>query len=543
MAKKAAVKIKTVAIKRDRDQSGRRDTVEQKLTRFMNEKIVGRLDKRTIQTKRIGGVLIEDAIAKILKSDSKRPLTQGFANGLVEQYGAKNDLFEGLELAMDAHIRVPLIDALTAATHAANNTRDPEDLLSFLQNSSKLSVAEFVGLIQAIYACRHMSRINKDRVFIVVLKHLERHTLLSDASFETVIKAAATCFDASLYAHYCRLSARGQDWKVWLQRNKGLAVHVLAKADVDVVLANLEDLSLATESISRLQLGGGMLGAALFRQPRDQLGSIAMGGMISTLLEKVKADDFSSESIAEYHEAFKIKELSFAKAKVTEKRSCKFTMATLPGEVAVSGTAYERDLNLAIAVREASLGKVGGIPMVPCEAVLVPELCDSAEMSLVPQHLIAGVVDFREMLINDIEKRATTLAKQLDVLRTNWEAYSQCDRFLAIEKSIMEKAQSSVDDKIKSQILARLPCPDKPKLTPGDCLVRVQAIVAHNLYSFANPSLQDQIDLVAETLQLMKDGVSPSDAFGEGQPFLKSVHTTLQHFVRADWVDDEGEPA
>jgi hypothetical protein len=219
-------------------------------------------------------------------------------------------------------------------------------------------------------------------------------------------------------------------------------------------------------------------------------------------------------------------------------------MATLPGEVAISGTAYERDLNLAIAVREASLGKVGGIPMLPCEAVLVPELCDSAEMSLVPQHLIAGVVDFREMLINDIEKkRATTLAKQLDVLRTNWEAYSQCDRFLAIEKSIMEKAQSSVDDKIKSQILARLPSPDKPKLTPGDCLVRVQAIVAHNLYSFANTSLQDQIDLVAETLQLMKDGVSPSDAFGEGQPFLKSVHTTLQHFVRADWVDDEGEPA
>ena len=36
--------------------------------------------------------------------------------------------------------------------------------------------------------------------------------------------------------------------------------------------------------------------------------------------------------------------------------------------------------------------------------------------------------------------------------------------------------------------------------------------------------------------------MSPSDACGEGQPFLKSVHTTLQHFVRADWVDDKGAP-
>ena len=35
--------------------------------------------------------------------------------------------------------------------------------------------------------------------------------------------------------------------------------------------------------------------------------------------------------------------------------------------------------------------------------------------------------------------------------------------------------------------------------------------------------------------------MSPTDALGKGQPFLKSVHATLQHFVKADWVDAKGQ--
>ena len=86
-----------------------------------------------------------------------------------------------------------------------------------------------------------------------------------------------------------------------------------------------------------------------------------------------------------------------------------------------------------------------------------------------------------------------------------------------------------------------MPCPDKPKTTPGDVLVLVQQVVASQLYTFATSTVQDSIDLVAETLQLMKVGVSPDGELGKGAPFLNTVHASLQHFVRATVIDAAAE--
>ena len=64
-------------------------------------------------------------------------------------------------------------------------------------------------------------------------------------------------------------------------------------------------------------------------------------------------------------------------------------------------------------------------------------------------------------------------------------------------------------------------------------MLKIQTILASTLYEVASESIQDQVDLVAETLELMKDGVSPTDDLGRGKPFLRSVHNVLQHFVKA----------
>ena len=216
----------------------------------MKEKIIGRLEMRVIQTKRRGGDLVEEAVAKKAKLDG-RPLTQAFANELVSSYGAKEDLFEGLELAMDSAPRLGLLEALKKATANSNNIRDVEDLLSFLQNSSKISVTEFVGMVQNVYACKCMSRVAKDRVWIELLRHLHRHELKNVADFTEVLKVAHVCFDGALYSHFCRLSARGQDRKIWCQRNKDIAAYTLDHADLNVVLGSLSDLPAVAESISR----------------------------------------------------------------------------------------------------------------------------------------------------------------------------------------------------------------------------------------------------------------------------------------------------
>ena len=289
-------------------------------------------------------------------------------------------------------------------TANSNNIRDVEDLLSFLQNSSKISVTEFVGMVQNVYACKCMSRVAKDRVWIEILRHLHRHELKNVADFTEVLKVAHVCFDGALYSHFCRLSARGQDWKIWCQRNKDIAAYTLDHADLDAVLGSLSDLPAVAKSISRLYASPGCLGPALFTQPRDALGSKILGSMMTALLNTVKAKEFDASSIAEYHNASGAKESSFIKARITEKRQVPFLLAMMPGTVVVTSTTFERDLHLAVLVRECSLGKVGGIPMLPCERVLRPDLIDSTDKSIVPEHLITGVIDFREMYISDMEK-------------------------------------------------------------------------------------------------------------------------------------------
>ena len=120
-------------------------------------------------------------------------------------------------------------------------------------------------------------------------------------------------------------------------------------------------------------------------------------------------------------------------------------MLGLEGDLRVTDINFERELNLQVALRAASLGKVGGLPMTPYEKVLLPHLGDETISCEVPAQLIAGTLDFRESWWKDMQKkRAGSLEHMLEVLVTGWDDYKQSDRWLIIEKAILEKVRYSV---------------------------------------------------------------------------------------------------
>ena len=116
--------------KRARGQSGRRLGRNAKIERFMKEFINGKLDNHIIQTKRVNSLLIREAVgARLDLNDTERPLGRRFADDLLEQWGAKPDLFAGLDLPMDEPISGNLFEALDLAFAKANAVRCVDDLV------------------------------------------------------------------------------------------------------------------------------------------------------------------------------------------------------------------------------------------------------------------------------------------------------------------------------------------------------------------------------------------------------------------------------
>ena len=68
------------------------------------------------------------------------------------------------------------------------------------------------------------------------------------------------------------------------------------------------------------------------------------------------------------------------------------------------------------------------------------------------------------------KKPASPLSKQLEGLAANWDAYSQSDRLLDMEKALVEGAQQSVDATLRDTILSAFPTDIGEKKTAGDVM-------------------------------------------------------------------------
>ena len=527
--------------KRVRCQVGRRETDQAKIDRFLHAFIITKLPVITIETKRVDGDLIDTFLKKKLCEGKTRPLGQKIANEIIELYGGKPDLFEGIDLPMDGKVNARLVEELETATHSNNSTRDSGGFVDYLHYSEKMSVKEFVGGVQTIYASKRISRASKDTCFQAVLKHCDLHNIFDDPAYKTVLAAASSVFDGCLNTHWARMSSRGQPWTTWLERNRNIAVEILFKSDIDLVFANFGNLRNASKSIRRLHMCG-LLGESLFREPRDQLAGIVASVSATALLDVVKEATFSQASIQQYKEASGCTINKLRKFKVTEKRFVKISVCGMQGDTIVTDPGFEGDLHLQVALREAALGRVNGIKVLKHEKLLMQHV-DATSTCLVPPHLISGIQDFRDMFAKDIEnKKANTCETILGVLLAGWDDYKACDRWVLIERAILESSTATLETMVRKQVLQVLPSEESTeKLLPENVALEVINVRHGDVCKMASESMQNQVHLIVGSLELMRAGAAPSSDLLNGSEFLVTCYNRFQHFFKfnEDAVDDE----
>ena len=306
----------------------------------------------------------------------------------------------------------------------------------------------------------------------------------------------------------------------------------------------MDSLTTVGRQVQRLHASSGHLGKTLFKETRDKLASTAFATSIVDELEVVKHNMFSQESIATMVANTSTKGSTFEKQRVTAKRDIHINMKTLKAIVEVTSTSFERDVRLGVALREECLGKMNGIPMLPNEVALHPELVDNVDPIDVPRHLISGIIDFREMFLADIQtKKANTLEKQIDLLKAKWDTYMQCGRCIVIERALMMTSQGSVDTRVTSDVLGLLPDTSTTfKLSPDGCLTRLVELMATSVFALTSDDVRQQVDLVAEGLKSMKLGCPPSPDLLKGSVFTKTAYQRFHHFVKYEVPAKDDEP-
>jgi hypothetical protein len=547
MGKRAAVKAspKKDTSKRVRNQSGRRLDKTTKVERFMRDYINGKIENHIIQTHRVNSLLIREAVgARLDLDDSERPLGRLFANELLEQWGAKPDLFAQLDLPMNEPMSDKLFEALDVATAKSNAVRCVDDLVGFFQYVKKVNKTSLVGAIQTVYSSKYMSKSSKDAVWMAIMNHVAANGLINEEGYDEVLKAARPCFDGSLCADWCRFAARGWKWDTWLARKRDICYITLKAADVDSVLSNLNTLSAVAKIIARLHSTGGLLGDSLFKEPRDKLASQCFGDSIAAQIAEVAKSNFSPDSIAAMMAQVEDKVHTMQSRGVTKHRMANVSILGRVVQVSVGGESYERDLHLQCALRDAALGKEKGIPLLPIEEALYPELLTEKGIFTGPQHLITGIVDFRTMFAADIiTKKAFTLEKQITMLRLHWDTYVACNRYIVIERAFMESAQSLMDDKVSAEVLAVLPDEVKALTTPDQVAMSINEIRKTERYKLTSDDLQQQIQIVGDSVNLMRVGAPPSADLAKGASFTKSAYHRFQHFLRHEVQASDGVKA
>ena len=178
--------------------------------------------------------------------------------------------------------------------------------------------------MHSISTCMALSKTHKHVVYMAVMEHLDRHSAHDDDDYKGILHAVIPLFDATLMLHFGRLSAKDFPWDKWLDGHKNLAGFVMARADIDVVLDVRDDPQSATTQLVRL-CAPSQTGQAVFRLPRDQIGSRVLSSEFETQIEIVKAANFSPASLKHMMGVTDARIKQFHKGGATEKRIAKFT--------------------------------------------------------------------------------------------------------------------------------------------------------------------------------------------------------------------------
>jgi hypothetical protein len=234
---------------------------------------------------------------------------------------------------------------------------------------SLIYLKELLCCFIQVNTCKSMSCVDKDVVYIAIMKHVDRHGLEDDGAYSTTLKAAEPRLDLALMRQFARLSAKGLDWQEWLAVHKGLAMMLMDRSDVTAVIAANGDFKSVSAHLGRL-FKGTKTGQLVFAAPRQLLASLSLKHLFQAELNKYIESGFDTEALELLWQHVDEKIKVFHDKKGPENRTIQLELCDLTADVEVTCPRTEMQWYIWCAQKTAAVGHLDGLELYPHEKLM-----------------------------------------------------------------------------------------------------------------------------------------------------------------------------
>jgi hypothetical protein len=474
--------------------------------------------------------------AETASSGKQGRLSATYWRNLKSQYTAGESLVQMLAVAdTTASTSSALIGALEIALRANAATRSSDPLVAALSSATSLNQRELVGLLKNIHKASHIGRMQQDQLYVEVAKCIVR--LDCQQALAKELEVFAPLLDQALAAQWSRLCKHAVPVETFLQANLGIIGIVLDKGDLETLRAcpkgqwgHVADV--VTRVVQTSQLGAqvwGFVAAVVISESfsRD----------IETAASKLASEKFGREALAEYRRLCEERVESYRRVEGSAaRREVKVPYLGVDLAMKCATPQVEVEVRLWGAERQASLGRRGGLELLPHEALCFDDTEVAKLDCLLPEQRLQELRDARSQLWSMIRDGACTCLEDVQALvKRSWPTISSLDRSCRLDAEFVAGAEVAMQRKTEEYLLDCLP--SEPGAKHLDETQRIiKSFLTSDAGQWLTHGLRGKCEALLEVLANFARGRGPAEQM-KGQVFWRDVLDKLLNFAVAELPD------
>ena len=529
-------------LKDEKEPSRRRD-FDELVERAIRAKCSD-LTHANIEATQVAGLTLRQRVSKDLaallatseKTGKRGRLSASYWRQILADYSSHESLVTSLH-AKDPNSPKPCEEfrrCMSVAFRKNPSSRSSDPLFQYLANCASLSQLELVGLIKATFDKSFIGRHAQDSIYLEVLRCLVRLDLMNAYSEE--VSTLKPLWDTALVNNYEHMKRRGSELKRWVTGNLGLCGVVCDKVDLEALLQVSDDHWGKVAPIIARVTSSSRLGHVLYQHAAVKICSSHLSEDLQQLVAEALNKSYSAEALKIFNTAAAEKAKQFTRVLGTGKRLVQMRLLDTDFEMRVASLSNEAEARVWAGIKNASLGRQKGLPLMMHERLLAPlGFCDGP--CEVDEEVLAPMRVAREAAISMIEDAGCKSYEEVrKVLLKNQQPLLQLDRSFKVEIDWMMQAKAKLEENTDARLLALLPPDGSHDL--AEALGQLASWLDSPDSRFVAHGSRGKALALQEMLQRLQSGTGPQASVAVDS-FWKAVLAKLPYFMNVKRADGE----
>ena len=473
--------------------------------------------KAILEHKEVDGMLLRDRVLHDMQAKVPgQRLGAKYWSAIIALYTA--DTTPASDLAperTDEAVNDALVDAVSKMHEDNPALRTNRNIINFLGTAAPFNQTEWIGMVRVMSDPRIERLRSHDELMMEWMKFAAR----TDAAkaFPKELAACKTLFDRALTHHWVGLKKSAVKLSTFLDIHVDVCALLMDRTDLLAVIASKTDLKAVRKQVCRLH-DSCLCGKTMFADHIMQFTSSDFSERISNIVSEAFAgtgaiDDAAIASCK--RSCMDVAASANRGKKLHGKRSIELSFLASDISVQVSSPEEEIELKIGAAIKNMTIGRKNGIPMLSYEVWVRPNI--GADERDVPRNALVGSIAARRVVAELIaDDQIASFAEVARIIVARSSSVLVLDRTFRLELCFLDQAEVLIGKAIEHEILsACLPNPLDAKSGPAtleQAILAITTLRGHDMVKRSNASCIGKLESVQLLLLHMQRGVSPDAA-------------------------------